>query len=98
MLISEPRFAAQLLTAAGDHLYFDDVGCLAAFLLQRKLAVKRTWVRDIRGSWVSTDRAHFSKGARTPMDYGFEFSETGDISWNAVVSAVRARAAHGSER
>jgi len=97
MLVSAPRFAAQLLTPAGDHLYFDDIGCMAAYLTQRKSAAKRTWVRDGKGNWLSTDVAHFAKGAKTPMDYGFAYSETGDLPWSAVLAAARERPKHGSE-
>ena len=98
MLISSPRFAAQVLTAQGDHLYFDDVGCMATFLARRKDTPSRAWVRDAKGNWIPTDHAHFSKGARTPMDYGFEFTETGPLSWPAVEEAVRERLTRGSER
>jgi hypothetical protein len=98
MLVSEPHFAAQLLTPAGDHLYFDDVGCMAAFLARKKPSPQRAWVRDPGGNWVTTELAHFSKGAKTPMDYGFEFSETGELSWDAVRAAVRERPANGGER
>jgi len=98
MLVSGPRFAAQILTAQGDHLYFDDVGCMATFLARHKDAPSHAWVRDAKGNWVTADRARFSKGARTPMDYGFEFSETGPLSWTAVEEAARERLARGSER
>jgi len=104
MLVSEPHFAAQVLTVAGDHLYFDDVGCMAAFLLRGKVPPKKAWVRDADGAdraerkWVTTELSHFSKGAKTPMDYGFQFSATGELPWSAVQDAVRERLTSGSER
>ena len=98
MLISDPHFAAQVLTPAGDHLYFDDVGCMASFLTRRKNSPSRAWVRDPGGNWVTTELAHFSKGAKTPMDYGFEFSEAGEFSWDRVMAEVRERQAKGGER
>ena len=98
MLVSDPHFAAQLLTPAGDHLYFDDVGCMASFLARRKNSANRAWVRDPGGNWVTTELAHFSKGAKKPMDYGFEFSEAGELSWAAVQAAVAERPANGGER
>lgn len=98
MLVSDPHFAAQVLTAAGDHLYFDDVGCMASFLARQKLAPKQAWVLGSGGNWVTTELSHFSKGAKTPMDFGFEFSATGELPWRAVQDAVRERLAQGSER
>lgn len=98
MLVSDPRFAAQVLTAAGEHVYFDDVGCMASFLARRKVAPTQAWVRDSGGNWLTTELAHFSKGAKTPMDYGFEVSATGELSWRAVQDAVRERLAKGSEQ
>jgi hypothetical protein len=98
MLVSDPHFAAQILTPAGDHLYFDDVGCMASFLARRKVSPSRAWVRDADGNWLTTELAHFSKGAKTPMDFGFEVSATGELSWDAVQAAVRERPANGSER
>jgi copper chaperone NosL len=98
MLISEPKFAAQLVTTAGDHHFFDDVGCMAAFMARKKDAPKQAWVRAPEGNWVTVDHARFSKGAKTPMDYGFEFAETGELTWAAIQDAARQRLAHGSER
>jgi copper chaperone NosL len=98
MLVSDPHFAAQVLTPAGDHMYFDDVGCMASFLARRKSTADRAWVRDPSGNWVTSELAHFSAGAKTPMDYGFEFSATGPLEWDVVQSAVRERLAKGDER
>lgn len=70
MLLDEPRFAAQLATPDGTHLYFDDVGCLAAWLREHPRAGARTWVRRDNG-WLDAERARYTSGARTPMGYGF---------------------------
>jgi hypothetical protein len=91
MLVSDPRFAAQLLTDSGDRLYFDDVGCMAAFFIKRKTKGGQAWVRSNTGAWVQAGLAHFSNGAKTPMDYGFEFSASGSLGWEAVQTAVRQR-------
>jgi len=98
MLISDPRFAAQVLTAAGEHLYFDDVGCMAASVAARKGAARQAWVRNSDGNWLTTELSRFSKGAKTPMDFGFEVSATGELSWSAVQAAVAERLAKGAER
>lgn len=78
-------------------MYFDDPGCMAAYLSHPKVAPQKAWVRDTKGNWIATDHARFSKGARTPMDYGFEFSETGELAWGAIEAASQDRQAHGNE-
>jgi hypothetical protein len=97
MLVSDPHFAAQLVTSTGDHLYFDDVGCLATFALQRPATLNRAWVRAPNGSWVSTSLAHFDTGAKTPMDYGFTFSPSGKLDWKSLQAAVAQRTVAGGE-
>ena len=98
MLVSDPHFAAQVLTSAGDHLYFDDIGCMASYLGRPKNKASRAWVRASGGQWLETELSHFSNGAKTPMDYGFEYSATGELSWPAVQAAVRERMANAGER
>jgi copper chaperone NosL len=49
MTISDPRFAAQLVTRTGKVYRFDDPGCLAAFLASRQVTpetVHSIWTND----------------------------------------------------
>ncbi|HEY7614781.1 MAG TPA: nitrous oxide reductase accessory protein NosL [Gemmatimonadales bacterium] len=49
MTIADPRFAAELVTARGRVLVFDDVGCLAAFVASGEVPpteVHSLWVHD----------------------------------------------------
>jgi copper chaperone NosL len=49
MTISDPRFAAELVTTRGRVYVFDDVGCLAAFVAGEAVpstAVHSLWVHD----------------------------------------------------
>ena len=48
MTISDPRFAAELVTRKGMVLVFDDVGCLAAFVASGKVPAS-----DIHSIWVN---------------------------------------------
>lgn len=98
MLVSDPHFAAQVLTVEGDHLYFDDVGCMASYLGHSKTKARQAWVRVNDGKWLATELSHFSNGAKTPMDYGFEYSPIGELSWQTVQAAVRERVANVGER
>jgi len=90
MLVSDKAFAAQLVTASGDRKYFDDVGCMVVFA--QAAPAKLMWVRDSQsGQWVDAKAARYKKGARTPMDYGFEARADGDASWADVERSVMER-------
>jgi copper chaperone NosL len=71
MAVSDARFAAQL-TAPGElPLFFDDIGCLAAFLKAGKARPGDVaFVADHRTRvWVRADRAVYTRvpGLATPM-------------------------------
>lgn len=77
MLVSEPRFAAQLWdpTRKSFHV-FDDIGCAAVFSVEQKLAdapEAKLWVADYdaEGQWLDGRAAHYRTGMRSPMGYGF---------------------------
>lgn len=89
MLLSEPRFGAQLTTEAGERFYFDDPGCMAAFEHDRHPRVHAAWVHDAHG-WIDARSARFERAA-SPMDYGFAPSAGGAADWQAVERAARAR-------
>jgi copper chaperone NosL len=97
MLIGDPHFAAEWITPAGDHLYFDDVGCMASFLARRTVDAGQAWVRDASGGWQDARGSRFSRGAKTPMDYGFELSSTGALSWSELETAVQRRLAESNQ-
>jgi len=71
MAVSDPRFAAQLVAPGELPLFFDDLGCLAAFLnagRARDGAV--SFVADHRTrAWIRADRAVYARvpGLSTPM-------------------------------
>ncbi len=92
MLVSEPTHAAQLVTADGTRVYFDDVGCLAAYVLERNISPPKMWVRDSAGKWVDARSAKFRAGAKTLMDYGFVHAADGDKTFADVERAAKKRA------
>lgn len=91
MLVSDKRFAAQLVTTGGDRRYFDDIGCMVLWANARPGAPKLEWVRDAEGRWLDAKSARYAKGARTPMDYGFEAREGGEASWSDLERSVLER-------
>jgi hypothetical protein len=91
MLVDDPRFAAQAATNDGEHVFFDDVGCLGAWLREHSAVRARAWVRR-QERWVPAEEARFAGGARTPMGYGFIVAAEG-MGWPDVRHALAARAA-----
>lgn len=77
MTVSDPRFAAELVTTTGLVYAFDDVGCLAAFVRDGKVPAARVhslWVYDYLepDSLLDARRAVYlrSDSLRTPMASG----------------------------
>ncbi|HSD89536.1 MAG TPA: nitrous oxide reductase accessory protein NosL [Kofleriaceae bacterium] len=72
MLIGDPRFAAQIITDAGDVYSFDDPGCLFRFVAEQHPHVRATWFRDSRRDrWLASGEVAFAHEAKTPMGWGF---------------------------
>ncbi len=94
MLVSDPLYAAELVDDGGQHHFFDDIGCLDAYLVEhRRLTPRAMWVRS--GSrWVDAVSARYTSGAASPMAYGFVAQEPGPLDFASV---RRAAAAHRTE-
>ncbi|HVW29624.1 MAG TPA: hypothetical protein VHC69_29880 [Polyangiaceae bacterium] len=87
MIIGDRRFAAELLAENGERRFFDDVGCMAEYL--REHGDKgAAWVHAADG-WMDARGARYATGARTPMDYGFSVSASGDQDFRDVMRAVQ---------
>lgn len=72
MVVSNARFAAQLVAPGEDPLFFDDIGCLAEYLREHRTppANAIAYVADHRtGSWTRAATAVFTKvpTLATPM-------------------------------
>ena len=88
MLVSDKRYAAQLIDEGGDRRFFDDLGCMVLFMEARK-PPERAWARDsVSGAWVDARTAKYVQGARTPMDFGFEARADGTIAFETMRTAV----------
>jgi copper chaperone NosL len=95
MLVSDPRFAAQLATEDGSRVFFDDAGCMATWLREHGGRARRLWVRNGAATWVDARTARFASGEKSPMNYGFAPAEGGDQQWADVEAAARARGGEG---
>jgi copper chaperone NosL len=80
MIISDERFAAALVTATGDALKFDDIGCLVEHEAGQFRPDVTYWVRDSRsGEWLNAREATFvhSPGISSPMGFGLAARPSG---------------------
>jgi len=88
MLVSDKRYAAQVIDENGEHRFFDDIGCMVLWMDARKPAAL-AWAREpASGAWLDARTARYAQGARTPMDFGFEVRPGGEIAFEAVRVAV----------
>lgn len=92
MLVSDKRYAAQVIDETGEHRFFDDIGCMVLWIDAHK-APERAWVRvETSGAWLDARTAQYVQGARTPMDFGFEVSAGAPgVPFDSVREAVRAK-------
>ena len=83
MVISDPRFAAELRGGEKDTAFkFDDIGCLVFWLRDKAAqhpwmndAATRMWVADSTDmsgtTWLDPRQARFLGGRLSPMGYNF---------------------------
>jgi copper chaperone NosL len=72
MIVGESRTAAELVSADGARLYFDDIGCMIAWERDALAAPRHAWVHDAEGpSWIDAEKAVYARGQHTPMDFGY---------------------------
>jgi copper chaperone NosL len=97
MLVTEKPPSAQLTLNDGTRRFFDDVGCLVAWLDREGQHARAMWVRKGDG-WVPAAEARYASGVVTPMDFGFIAADQG-IGWDEVKAAVREKThAHGARQ
>lgn len=83
MRISDPHFAAQLLTRTGRAYKFDAIECLAAFHLGANMAsgdAHSLWVRDFGEPerWIRAETATFLQSERLRSPMGLNLSAYAD--------------------
>ncbi len=95
MLVSEPRYAAELTTTDGARVFFDDPGCMATWIEERHAQPSHVWVRSRAGTWVNARDVRYSRGEHTPMDYGFAPDDNGEATWGDIEGAAKTRLLKG---
>ena len=73
MLINDLNFASQVVAPDGKTRFFDDNGCMAAWINARPFKDEAIiWVKDLpSGAWIDGKEAWYSRTDQTPMSYGF---------------------------
>jgi copper chaperone NosL len=91
MLVSDPRFAAQLLLESGELLFYDDPGCLLLDRAARARRARAAWFHDSAGEgWLAESEVAFVPGAETPMGYGYAAVRNGSVAGAQGAAAVLA--------
>ena len=102
MIISDPRYAAELRKAKGEKVYkFDDIGDAIHWLKQvkwKETGEMEFWVRDMKTGkkWLDARKVYYLGGQHTPMEYGFgafEQKKKGTISFAEMRKKVIAAGA-----
>ncbi len=73
MAVSDPHFSAQVVTKAGEHLFFDDLGCALIWMSRNEKRAQGSvlYATDaLSGKWVERKDAIFVTPYVTPMSYG----------------------------
>ena len=97
MLVSDRRYAAQLVTDEGTRFFFDDPGCMATWLAEGRGRARRMWVYSADGSWIDARIARFVRDQPSPMGFGFAPTATGGAEWADVEADVALHAKRGGE-
>lgn len=102
MIISDPRFAAEVRGGADRRVYkFDDMGDAVHFLARQTWkddAAVEIWVMDVDTgkTWLDARKAYFIEGMQSPMAHGFGAvaePRAGAVSFEVMQGKVMTRRA-----
>jgi copper chaperone NosL len=91
MLVSDRRYAAEVVTPEGTRVFFDDPGCMATWLAEGRGTARHAWVHTGAGTWIDARSARYVRGQSTPMGFGFAPDDHGAAEWADVDAAARER-------
>ena len=73
MMVSEPLFAAQLVTQTGERYEFDDPACAFGYIAEKHPSIRHLWFRDASSqteAWLDWAQVAFVPATGAPMDGG----------------------------
>ncbi len=75
MVVSDARFAAQMVTLDGERSQFDDPACLFQYVADHVPAIAHAWFHDSRhpddpNAWLDWQQVSFVEQSGAPMDGG----------------------------
>jgi hypothetical protein len=91
MMVSDPRYSAQLVTTDGDRFEFDDPACAFAFIAEHAPSVRHVWFHDAGDGWLDWQQVAFVPSDGAPMDGGLAavpVGTEGAISFSEASSRV----------
>ena len=95
MVVSDARFAAQIVTLDGERSQFDDPACLFQYVADHTPAIAHAWVHDSRRpddqtAWLDWQQVSFVEQSGAPMDGGIAAVPvgTGTMSFSEASSKV----------
>ena len=101
MIISDPRFAAEIRDPKGKVHKFDDIGDAIHWMIRQDWfkagkKPKEFWVMNMKDgkTWLDARKAFYLPGQVTPMDYGFGAvpeREPGAVTFEEMKKRVIAR-------
>lgn len=100
MIISDPRFAAEIRKGKGEEiLKFDDIGDAIHWLKDapwKETKETEFWVRDMDTGkkWLDARSVQYLSGQHSPMEYGFgaiEAARDGSMTFGEMRKSVIAR-------
>ncbi len=74
MVVSDPRYAVQIIDQAGRGYFFVEIGTAVQWLAARKTGEKeKIWVNDFSTqNWIDARSAHWKSGFKgSPMGFGY---------------------------
>lgn len=97
MLVSDRRFAAELVTGDGTRVFFDNPGCMATWLSEGHGPPRHSWVHSAADTWIDARTARYARRQSSPMGFDFAPSDSGEAGWADVEASARARASKEAE-
>lgn len=93
MLINDLHFGSQVVAPDGKTWFFDDHGCMAAWLSDKSFKDEAIiWVKDLPSDeWIDGKVAWYSRTDQTPMSYGFgayRTDKSGLVSFTMMQQAM----------